>query len=199
MAARQRRGDVRQHHGGAGAGQRTAVRLGGSGNPTPARGAWHGATATSRIALSVGSAGAGPALAGWSPPRLREDLTLPTSRSLRLTYFLQRLASIPTASSGAEARTQLDTTLNAVEDEFSGVPFDPSSWMMDGRMYPPQDDFSFPVAGHPEVTLFRSRKHRIYIRTNGAVRIETTTRAPLLDKPGADGQRVFDTSTETGQ
>lgn len=49
------------------------------------------------------------------------------------------------------------------------------------------------------MTLFRARKHRIYIRANGAVRIETTTKASLLDKPGADGRRVFDTPTETGQ
>lgn len=130
---------------------------------------------------------------------MRKDPTLPTSRSLRLTYFLQRLASLPAASSAAEARSQLDSTLNAVEDEFSGVPFDPSNWMMDGRMYPPQDDFAFPVEGYPEVTLFRARKHRIYIRANGAVRIETTPKASLLDKPGADGRRVFDTPTETGQ
>lgn len=124
---------------------------------------------------------------------------MPTSRSLRLTYFLQRLASLPTASSLAEARTQLDSTLNEVEDEHSGVPFDPSNWMMDGRMYPPQDDFAFPVGGHPEVTLFRARKHRIYIRMNGAIRIETTSRAVLLDKPGTGGRRVFDESTESGQ
>lgn len=86
-----------------------------------------------------------------------------------------------------------------MEDELSGVPFDPSNWMMDGRMYPPKDDFAFPVEGHPEVTLFRARKHRIYIRANGAIRIETTNKASLLDKPGADGRRVFNTSTEAGQ
>ena len=62
---------------------------------------------------------------------------------------------------------------------------------MDGRMYPPQDDFAFPVEGHPEVTLFRARKHRIYVRSNGAIRIEASGGELLLAKPGADGQEVF--------
>ncbi len=113
------------------------------------------------------------------------------SRSFRLALFIQRLASLPRAHSLAEARGQVEDTLNAVEDELSGVPFDPANWQMDGRMYPPEDDFAFPVEGHDEVTLFRARKHRTFIRTNGAILIRSLTNEVILDKPGADGRLVF--------
>ena len=42
-------------------------------------------------------------------------------RSFRLALFLERMAALPHATTLAEARGQLDVTLNAVEDEFSGV------------------------------------------------------------------------------
>lgn len=59
-------------------------------------------------------------------------------------------------------------------------------------MYPPRPDAARAVRGHPEVTRYRSRKGNTFIRTNGAIQIQSTTGVVLLDKPGADGKRVFD-------
>jgi hypothetical protein len=87
---------------------------------------------------------------------------------------------------------QVATILNVVEDEYSGVRFDPDAWENDGRMYPPDDDNRFPVDGHPAVTMYRTKGHRLFIRENGAIRIEeVATRKVVLAKPGADGQEVF--------
>lgn len=79
-----------------------------------------------------------------------------------------------------------------MEDEFSGIPYDPEAWLSDGRLYPTADDAIRNVVGHPNVKRLRSRRHSSFIAENGAIRIETVTKEILLDKPGHDGRRVFD-------
>ena len=98
----------------------------------------------------------------------------------------------PSAATFDEARRLLEETLNAVEDEMSGSPFDPSQWQTDGRMYPPQNDSERSVPDHPNVRRFRSRAHNTYIGTNGALEIRTTEGEVLISKPGADGRSVWD-------
>lgn len=115
--------------------------------------------------------------------------------SERVAEFLERMEVAPPAASHEEARSLLDNTLNAVEDEFSGVSFDPEKHLHDGRLYPPQNDSRRSVVGRSDVVRYRSRGHNIWIGHNGAIRIEKIGRGGhpsicCLDKPGADGKTV---------
>ena len=113
------------------------------------------------------------------------------SRRERLDEFLRRLAISPAASSLAEAWKLIDETLDEVEDEMSGIPNNPTTWLTDGRMYPAQPDNLRDVPGHPAVKRLRSRDHNMFIGTNGAICIvQISTGEVALDKPGDDGHRV---------
>ena len=114
------------------------------------------------------------------------------SREQRFREFVRRLREAPPSAGFDEARQLLAQTLNAVEDEMSGVPYDPSRWQSDGRMYPPQDDSERAVSGYPEVRRYRSRRHNTFIAMNGALEIRTVEGEVLLTRPGADGRLVWD-------
>jgi hypothetical protein len=110
----------------------------------------------------------------------------------RFGIFLQRLSAAPAAASFEEARTLLTRTLNEVEDELSGVPFDHDRWRSDGRMYPPEDDSIRSVPDHRSVKRFRSRAHNTFISDNGAIEIRTIDDVIVLQKAGTDGRGVWE-------
>lgn len=67
----------------------------------------------------------------------------PLSLPDRLKKLYERLDQLPPARNADEAFQQLATTLDQVEDEYSGVPRDPNPGLkFDGRMYPPREDFT---------------------------------------------------------
>ena len=87
----------------------------------------------------------------------------------------------------------MTSTLNEVEDELTGIPYNPESWATDGRLYPPLPDNRRPVSEHPDVVRWRSRGHNIYIRTNGAMEIvQVAGGAVAFRAPGQDGRGVWD-------
>jgi hypothetical protein len=113
------------------------------------------------------------------------------SKKQRFQEFLRRLELSPPAPTLGEARRLIDATLNAVEDEMSGVPYNPTTWLTDGRTYPVQDDNIRGVPGQPNVKRARSKDHNIYLGKNGAICIvQISTHEVLLDKPGEDGNLI---------
>jgi hypothetical protein len=113
------------------------------------------------------------------------------TKAQRLIEFLRRLRWAAPAANAEEAFELVARILNAVEDEFSGTPFDPQAWQTDGRLYPPQIDSRRVVPDRPDVTRYRSRSHNTFIAANGAIEIQTIDRVVLLSKPGADGESVW--------
>ena len=114
-----------------------------------------------------------------------------STRGERLIELLQRLEAASPSASAEEAFGLLVTTLNQVEDEMSGVAFDPDYPLDDGRMYPPKDDARREVDGRPDLQRFRSRKHNIYISDDGALRIEEVKGSKcLLNKPAKSGRTI---------
>lgn len=90
----------------------------------------------------------------------------------RLDEFYRRLASLPRAQSAELALKQLCNTLDAVEDELSGIAKKnppPPPTMPDGRMYGPLDDHVLRWADGRILAL--TRGHRIEIEADGRLRI----------------------------
>src|SRR5258707_5251154 len=111
----------------------------------------------------------------------------------RLELLYERLQAAPAAQTGKEAYEFLCATLNAVEDEHSGVPYNPPSWRTDGRLYPPQQDRVYAVPGFPEVLRYNSFKHDTFIATNGAIEVRIiATGAVDFAKAGANGKGVWE-------
>jgi hypothetical protein len=112
------------------------------------------------------------------------------TRRERLTEIYRRLELAAPVASGTEALDLIVLTMNQVEDQLSGVPFNPENWRNDGRLYPPQPDNLHMVPGRPDVTRFRSRGHNTFIRSNGSFEIRTLEEDVEFAKLGADGQGV---------
>jgi len=72
-----------------------------------------------------------------------QDTPSPLSLKERLALVYQRLDQMPPPTTAQEAFDRLNTVLEEVEDEYSGVPKNPNPGLkFDGRMYPPREDFT---------------------------------------------------------
>src|ERR1041384_2075354 len=114
------------------------------------------------------------------------------SKEERLREFLDRLDAAEPAESEDQALALIASVLTAVEDEMTDVPADPTKWMTDGRMYPPQPDSRRVVPDFPGVTRYRSRGHNTFIAENGAIEIRGLDGDVLFRKAGRDGRQVWD-------
>jgi hypothetical protein len=113
------------------------------------------------------------------------------SKAYRLEEFFRRLRTLPLAASFAEAMWQLETTLNAVEDDLTSIPYDPSHWRSDGRLYPPQADNAVETSRR-DVRGFRSFRHQTLIGLNGSIDISEKAGKVVFSRPGADGKFIAD-------
>jgi len=111
-------------------------------------------------------------------------------RADRFAEFKRRLTAAPVQATHDAARRLLEDTLNGVEDEFSGVPYQPENWQTDGRFYPPHDDRASDVDGCPDVVVYQSKRHETFIAANGAIEMRKLSGEVELTKPGADGKGV---------
>src|SRR4051794_25493783 len=108
-----------------------------------------------------------------------------TSKQDRVAEFLKRMGMETPASNSEAALKQLRETFESVEAELRRSEDDP--------MGPPQDDAARSMKGRPDVTRYRSKGHNVFIRANGAIRIEELPdNWVVLDKPGSDGRKAFD-------
>ena len=112
----------------------------------------------------------------------------PPTKAARAAEFYRHLQAAPVASNFAEAYDQVCELLNQVEDEFTSIPFDPSRWKTDGRMYPPQRDRMSVDPLRQNVFVFESRRHRTRIGINGAIEIIDSRDQIVFAKIGSDGQ-----------
>lgn len=108
----------------------------------------------------------------------------------RLEEFCRRLLDAPACSSMDEAFKLLADIMIAVEDEFSGIAFDPDYPRDDGRMYPPKEDAHRRVQGRPELQRFRSRQHNTYFSEGGAILIVDLRKHVILTKPDQNARSI---------
>lgn len=109
----------------------------------------------------------------------------------RLNEFLRRLSLEAPVGNAQESRDQMARLLNQVEDEMTSIPYDPSKWKTDGRMYPPFDDSIRAVPGWSTITRFRHVGHNTFLAANGAIEIQNLQRVVLFTKKGANGKGVW--------
>jgi hypothetical protein len=108
----------------------------------------------------------------------------------RLEEFCLRLLAAPACASKVEAFELLSRTLIEVENEFSGIAFDPAFPRDDGRMYPPRDDAHRAVPGRDDLHRYRSQGHNTYFSESGAILIVDLNKVVLLDKADHNARSI---------
>lgn len=108
----------------------------------------------------------------------------------RFDQFLKQLGRSLGCSSFEAAFELLSRTLNQVEDDLSGVPYDPTHPRNDGRMYPPDDDAYRAVPGRADLHRYRSRQHNTYFSDSGALLIIDLKGHIVLDKPDLEMRSI---------
>jgi hypothetical protein len=112
----------------------------------------------------------------------------------RLAEFLDRLRRAPPASSAEGALELVNEILNAVEDELSGIPYDPDAAQQrvtDGRMYGPHAAFASPWRDRQDVTRYAHARHDTFLQDDGAILIRLRRSGTvLLSKHSSEGSEV---------
>lgn len=101
------------------------------------------------------------------------------------------MADAPAAGGAEDALELITIILNAVEDEHSGIPNDPTGPRADERMFPPIARYHFAVEGRPDLDGYRQKAHDTIVASNGAILIRVRkTMKVVFEKSGRDGRKV---------
>lgn len=126
---------------------------------------------------------------------------MPLSKAERVKLILTKLKEAAPVGSGDEALVLIDQVFRLIEDQHSGVPYEP---FHKDRLYPPVAEMEQKVPGKPWLRRYRHTSHYTLIAENGAIMICVIVRGiengvhkivgerTELDKPGADGRGVPD-------
>ncbi|WP_406858742.1 DUF6531 domain-containing protein [Streptomyces sp. HUAS MG47] len=119
----------------------------------------------------------GPGAAHPDDPAFAGKPPLPIPERLSLLY--QELDRLPTARDAESALRQLNSTLDRVEDAYSGVAKNPNPGLKpDGRMYAPRDDF---IERHADGSLRAvTRGNTIEIGADGTLQIYSRRSGELV-------------------
>jgi hypothetical protein len=116
------------------------------------------------------------------------------TKAERLALVFASLRAESPAADHDEAMTMIAATLCAVEDEFSGIPYNPEEPGTDGRMYPPTERFRYLKWERPGARCYRQTAHATFVADNGAVEVRSRKAGELgpvlFEKEGKDGRKV---------
>jgi hypothetical protein len=144
-------------------------------------GRWHGNLTFICLLGDNDFGGMGAGGGGWRCPSVNASLN---------SYAGFRRRRMPERVMKRCSRSR--ASLDAVEDEMTGIDNNPENWHFDGRIYPPQLDSMYAVPSHPGVKRFRSLGHNTYIGVNGSVEVVSLHGTVELRKPGLDGRNVWE-------
>lgn len=123
----------------------------------------------------------------FAHPPLPRDGLVRWTRDQRLEEFFRRLMGSPACHSADGAFERVRAILNAVEDELSGLPYDPCHPRSDGRLYPAKPWFRCRTPGRPDLRRYRFKAHVLFIGPSGAILIAHKQKGAVLHKPAEDG------------
>jgi hypothetical protein len=113
------------------------------------------------------------------------------SKQARLNLFYNKLMLADHCSSYDEAYILLCKILNDVEDEFSGVNYNLTKSLIDGRLYPPMIDSRRVYKEREDLICFRNKANYTFFSEDGAITITTISGEIVVEKKSKNGQRII--------
>ncbi len=118
------------------------------------------------------------------------------SKTERLKLLYEYLSQCEPATDYDSALALISATLMEIEDQYSGVPYDPAEAGVDGRMYAPAERYRRAQWERLGVRCYWQVAHATFLADNGAIEVRPRVGANLgaisFEKAGKDGRKVSD-------
>jgi hypothetical protein len=121
---------------------------------------------------------------------LNLDKSMPLTKYERLELIYKQLALEPACSSFEEAYILLSRTINKIEDDFSGIPYNIDKSKYDNRIYPPFEDSRKLRYDHNDIVCYRNKANYTYFSKTGAITVLDLSGKIVFEKPNNDGIRI---------